>query len=344
MKVKKNISLKPYNQFGVEAIAKYFAAPKTVEEVKEIITNPDLKKEKKIILGGGNNILFVNDFAGLVIRPEIMGREVIEKKEDKVIVKVGTGENWDEVVRWTVDQGWGGIENLVAIPGMTGGAVSQNIGAYGQEMAEVVAKIEAINLDTGEKMIFINQDCQFEYRSSIFKDKLRNKFLITYAYFKLTPEDADYQLNYGYASLKKELEKQVKPPYTLKQVMKAVANQRSNNLPDINRYGTCGCFFTNPLVSKEKFNSLQKKMPDLVCYPSEKGDNWVKLPAGKLVDERGWKGRWEDNVGVSKKHALCIVTKRQASGKEILELANRIRKDVAENYGVELEFEVNIVK
>lgn len=344
MKINKNLSLKPYNQFGVDVSAKYFTAPENAEEVKEIITNPDLKREQKIILGGGNNVLFVDDYDGLVIKPEITGREVIDQDDQKVLLKVGAGEDWDKLVRWTVDQGWGGMENLVEIPAVVGGAVSQNIGAYGQEVADVVEKIETINLDTGQEKVFTKKDCQFEYRSSVFKDELKNKFLITYVYLKLIPEDAGYEMNYDYASLKKELEKQAEPPFNLKQIMEAVASQRANNLPNINHYGSCGCFFTNPVVKNEKFEQLKEELPDLVSYPCDKGDNWVKIPAGKLVDECGWKGHWEENVGVSEKHALCLVTEHQASGKEILDLANKIREDVAENYGVDLEFEVNVLR
>ncbi len=343
MRIKKNISLKPYNQFGIEVFTKYLVAPKTAAEVKEIIAKPDLKDEKKIILGGGNNVLFVEDFDGLVIKPEIMGREVVNEDEHKVVFKVGAGEGWNKLVRWTVEQGWGGIENLVEIPAVVGGAVSQNVGAYGQEVADVVEKVETINLDTGQKKVFSNQECQFEYRSSVFKEKLKNKYLITYVWFKLTPVSAGYAMNYEYQSLKRELRSQFNQPYSLKQVMEMVAAQRLKNLPDIHRYGTCGCFFTNPVVKKEKYNFLKQKIPDLASYPCQRGRQWLKIPAAKLVDELGWRGKWEDNVGVSKKHALCIVTNRQATGREILDLANKIRKDVAGNYGVELEFEVNVL-
>ncbi len=343
MKIEKNISLRPYNQFGVEVFAKYLAAPKTVEEIREIINKPKFKSEKKIILGGGSNILFVNNFDGLVIKPEIKGREVIEKKDNRVLIKVGAGEDWDEIVRWTVEQGWGGMEKLVGIPGTVGGAVSQNIGAYGQEIADVIEKAAAINLDTGRKKIFSNKDCRYNYRSSVFKKELKNKFLITDAYFKLTPVEAGYELSGDYASLKKELARASKPPYSLQQVMEAVAVQRRRNLPDIDRWGTCGCFFTNPVVEKNNYRQLKEKLPDLASYPSDKGREMVKIPAGRLIDELGWKGKWQENVGVSVKHALCIVTKRQASGEEILSLAEKIRRDVFNNYGVELDFEVNIV-
>jgi UDP-N-acetylmuramate dehydrogenase len=344
MKIKKNVSLKPYNQFGVDVRAKYFAQPVSIDEVQELISQPKLNSEKKVILGGGNNTLFVGDFNGLVIKPEIKGKKIVEKNDKRVLVKIGAGENWDDFVRWTVDQDWGGLENLIAIPAAVGGAVSQNIGAYGQEISDVIEKVEAINLKTGKQKVFFKKDCQFSYRSSIFKHKIKNKFLITYLYFCLTPFEAGYELNYEYNSLKEELEKRFSPPYSLRQVMEAVEAQRRKKLPDIGTYGTCGCFFTNPVVKKEKYQQLKQIMPDLVCYPTDKEDNRVKIPAGKLVDELGWKGKWQDKVGVSKKHALCIVTRRQASGKEILDLAEKIRRDVFDTYGIKLDFEVNVVE
>ncbi len=344
MNIKKNVSLKPYNQFGVDVRAKYFGRPASIDEVQELFGRPELNNEKKLILGGGNNTLFVDDFDGLVIKPEIKGKKIIKKNDKQVLVKVGAGENWDHFVRWTVDQGWGGIENLIAIPAAVGGAVSQNIGAYGQEISDVIEKLEAVNLETGKRKVFSKNDCQFTYRGTIFKEKLKNKFLIANIWFKLTPVEAGYKLNYDYASLKKQLENEAEKPYTLKDVMRAVINQRNTNLPDINQYGTCGCFFVNPLVTKDKYEELLKKMPDLGCYPTDKGDNWVKIPAGKLVDELGWKGKWKDNVGVSENHALCIITRRRASGKEILNLGEKIRQDVFDSYGVKLDFEVNVVE
>ncbi len=342
MKIKHNFSLKKHNQFGVDANAEYFGQPETVEDVLDLVNDSELKEENKIILGGGNNILFVDDFDGLVIKSEIKGREVVEKDDKKVVLKVGAGEDWDELVRWTVDQGWGGMENLVMIPGTVGGAVSQGIGAYGQESADTVIKVEAVDIETGEIKYFSKEESEFGYHTSVFKEKFKNKFLITNVWFKLIPVSGDYNLNYDYDSLKKELEKQEKP-YQLEDLMKAVISQRGKNLPDLDSYGTCGCFFTNPVVKKEKFLELKEKMPDLVSYPTGKGDGWVKIPAGKLIDELGWKGRWEGTVGVSEKHALCIVTRRQATGREILKLAEKIRRDVSVNYGVELEFEVNVV-
>lgn len=343
MEIKENFSLKNYNQFGVSVKAKYFARPKSVEEIKNIVTDPKLENEKKLILGGGNNILFIGDFDGLVIKPEIKGKIIYKKNDSQVFVRVGSGEDWDEVVRWTVEQDWGGIENLVMIPGTVGGALSQNIGAYGREISEVVEKVEAVNLKTGQKKIFDNQECQFSYRSSAFKDKLKNKYLISYIWFRLTPLLGGYKPSFEYASLKKELESQFNPPYSLDQIMKAVIAQRQKNLPDINRYGTCGCFFTNPVIERNKYQELIKLIPDLVCYSVDQNEGSVKIPAGKLIDQLGWKGKWQDNVGVSEKHALCIVTRRQSSGKEILDLANKIKQEVLDNYGVELGFEVNIV-
>jgi len=342
MKIRENISLKPYNQFGVDIQVKYFAQPETVKEVQELVNDSKFKNEKRLILGGGNNILFVDDFGGLIIKPEIKGTEVIEEDDKHVFLKVGAGQDWDELVQWTVGQELGGIENLVKIPGTVGGAVSQNIGAYGQEVSDCVERVEAVNLETGEIRNFYKGECKFGYHTSIFKKKLKNKFLITHVWFKLNLVSAGYKLNYDYASLKRELEDEEKP-YSIEKVMGAVIRQRGKNLPDLDNYGTCGCFFTNPVVKKEKFKELKQKMPDLVSYPTGRGESLVKIPAGKLIDELGWKGHWEDTVGVSEKHALCVVTRRQASGREILDLAKKLKEDVWNSYGVELEFEVNVV-
>jgi len=359
MKVVKNASLKKFNQFGVDVKAKFLVQVDTIEDLTDVVKFPQFKNEKKFVLGGGNNTLFVNDFDGVVILIRIMGKKVVKQNNDYVWLQVGAGEDWNQLVGYCVEQNWGGIENLVMIPGTVGGAVAQNIGAYGQNIMDVFERLVAVDLQTGELVDFNYRDCQFEYRNSAFKQgRLAGKYVIASVIFKLKKSLQKFELSYHerkgrYASLVQELERIANPPYTLKDVMKAVISARSQRLPDIAKYGSCGCFFENPVVSQEKYQKLKSQIPDLQAYPADKRLVYcstdlakaekVKIPAARLIDELGFKGQWQGQVGIYKNHALCIVTKRQASGREILNFAKKIQDKVKKEYGVNLSFEVNIV-
>ena len=359
MKIQKDISLKEYNTFKIDVKAKYFIELNTKEEYLDMLEK--FKDKKILILGGGSNILFVNDWDGVVLKPKFKGIQVIKETKNYVCIEVGAGEEWDEFVRWCVKNDYAGVENMVLIPGSVGGAVSQNIAAYGQNITDTLSTIKAIDLSAKKEITLQPKDCGYEYRRSNFKNIWKNKYLITSAIFKLKKNNKEFELSYHeragrYGSLKEELEAFAKEPYSIQDVMEAIIRQRNKRLPNVEDYGTCGSFFENPVVTVKKYNELAKKITDLQSYPAENlnynvnakeessEEEFVKIPAGRLLDELGWKGKWEGNVGVYENHALCVVTNMKASGKEVISFIEKMREDVKKNYGVELVTEVNIIE
>jgi len=359
MDIVKNKSLKNLNQYGVDVKAKYFVTLNNLEDLKELKESNLLKEEKVLILGEGNNILFRDDYDGLVIKPMFKGKEIIKEDENNVWVKVNSGEDWEELVEWTVKNDYQGIENLTMIPSSIGGAVSQNIAAYGQNIMDVVDSLYAFDLKENSFKKFNNKECEYEYRSSIFKKKYQNRFVIIYAVFKLNKVVGELETSYHerasrYGSLEEELKTFAKEPYSIQDVMKAVQNIRTRKLPSVDEYGTCGSVFANPIVTKDKYFELSEKIPELQSYPVNKlqysrkdwydiDEEYVKIPAGRIIDYLGWLGKWEGNVGVYDRHALCIVTNRKAKGKEVYQFLEKIRKDVKDKYDISLEYEINII-
>jgi len=357
MKILKNISLKEFNQYGVDVNAKYFVQINKEKDVLELINSGYLKKDKVILLGSGNNILFTKEFNGIVIKSNLMGKNLIKEDKKFVWIEVSSGEDWDTFVKWCAKNNYQGIENLIDIPSSIGGAVSQNIGAYGQNIMDVIESVNAIDLENGKIKKFSNKECEYSYRDSIFKSKDKNIYLITSAVFKLKKEIGNLEISYferksRYGSLEEELKSFAKEPYTIQDVSKAVFNQRSKKLPSIKEYGTCGSVFENPVVTKEKYLSLSKAISELQSYPveklvyrknsNEKLDEFVKIPAGRIIDELGYRGKWKGNVGMYEKHALCLVTNRKATGIEIYNYLEKIKKEVKEKYDVDLNYEINI--
>ena len=347
MNIKKNTSLKDYNTFKVDVKAKYLAIPQTIEEIKEVLEK--FKDENLIILGGGSNTLFTKDWDGLVLIPKLKGINVVKEDEKYVYVQASAGEIWDEFVRWCVKNDYAGIENMVMIPGTVGGGVSQNIGAYGQEISKVVEKINILDIKTFEEKVIKPEECGYGYRKSNFKNIWQNKYLITSTIFKLTKHTKEFELSYHeragrYGSLKEELDSFAKEPYSIQEVMEAIIRQRGKRLPSIEEYGTAGSFFANPIVTVEKFNELSKIIEELQSYPAEGySEEYLKIPAGRLLDELGWKGKKIGNVATFERHALCVVTNMKATGKEILDYIKAMKKSVMDEYGVELISEVNII-
>lgn len=347
MNIKKNTSLKDYNTFKVDVKAKYLAIPQTIEEIKEVLEK--FKDENLIILGGGSNTLFTKDWDGLVLIPKLKGINVVKEDEKYVYVQASAGEIWDEFVRWCVKNDYAGIENMVMIPGTVGGGVSQNIGAYGQEISKVVEKINILDIKTFEEKVIKPEECGYGYRKSNFKNIWQNKYLITSTIFKLTKHTKEFELSYHeragrYGSLKEELDSFAKEPYSIQEVMEAIIRQRGKRLPSVEEYGTAGSFFANPIVTVEKFNKLSKIIEELQSYPAEGySEEYLKIPAGRLLDELGWKGKKIGNVATFERHALCVVTNMKATGKEILDYIQAMKKSVMDEYGVELISEVNIV-
>lgn len=294
----------------------------------------------------------VDNWNGLALKIGLEGKEIVNENTQFIEVKVFSGEIWDTFVRFCVENNWSGVENLVMIPGTVGGAVAQNIGAYGQEIIDTVQSIEALNRKSLKTEVFSPKECGFRYRNTFFKNEWKEEYIIVSAIFKLKKYkrekegDEEYHKELEkmrtYEGLKEELKTFAKEPYSIQDIMNAVINQRKKKLPLIEEYGTCGCIFENPIISKEKYNELEKIIPNLPSYPSN--NDSVKISAGKLLDELGWKGKWEGNVGVFDKHALCVITKGEASGKEIYQFIEEMKKDVLEKYGIDLKLEINIIK
>lgn len=359
MKIQKNISLKNYNQYGVDSRAKYFIEIPNKETLNELLNSPFIQERNILILGDGNNILFTKDFDGLIIKPNFKGKEIVKEDDQNIWIKVCSGEDWEEFVKWCVENNYQGTENMTMIPSSIGGAVSQNIAAYGQNIMDIVTEVETINIKTGEEKIFSNEECEYSYRNSIFKSEHKNEFLIISATFKLNKVANELETSYHeresrYGSLENELSTFTKPPYSIQDVMKAVENQRNKKLPSVNKYGTCGSVFANPIVTKEKYIELSKIIPELQSYPLDKlqytrkewsdiDESSVKIPAGRIIDELGWLGKWEGDVGVYDKHALCVVTNRKATGKEVYNFLEKIKKSVKDKYDVDLIYEINII-
>ncbi len=330
-----NYSLRNLNSFKVDVYTDYYAAPKSLAEIQEVILDTKYKNIPKLVLGGGSNMLFTTNFKGLIIHPQIKGISIETETEDYVIVKVGAAEIWDEFVNWGVNHNLGGIENLSLIPGSVGASPVQNIGAYGVEVKDTIYKVNTIELSTGKPRVFSDKMCKFNYRNSIFKNELKNQYLITSVYFRLSKKPS-YIIDYG--NIQEEIKKFNK--LNLKTIRQAIINIREAKLPDPESIPNAGSFFKNPAVSHKKHQELIKKFPDMVSYPIDK--NHVKLAAGWLIDHIGLKGKSLGQAGVHKNQALVLVNLDNASGMEILELAKLVRDTVFSNFDVNLDFEVNI--
>ncbi len=356
MQIEKNHPLKNLNAFGVEAKAKYFTELNNISDARELVNSSFMQSEKIYILGQGWNTLFTKDFDGLVIRVNIKGIKVESQNGGKVIVEAGAGEDWIGFVNYAVSKEWGGIENLSHIPGSVGAGVYQNIAAYGQNFDEAFVELEAINLKNGQIEKFDKKRCEFGYRKSVFKTKLKNKYLILNVKFVLSenPEiNTSYHSRYG--SLVGELSKFAKPPYTLQDVARAVINIRRTKFPDWKVTGTAGSFFLNPVITKSKLKELQKIVPNVQFYPLDKltypmpddpnfdHSNYVKVAAGWLLEELGWKGKRIGDVGTSPNQALVVINYGNAAPEDIIAFTKKMQADFEQKYGIKLEPEVNII-
>lgn len=339
MTIKENFSLKNYNTFGVNVSAKYFAEVSSVEELVEILKNDDFSRLQLLFLGGGSNILFTKDFDGLVVQLNLKGisEEILD--ENHVLVTAKAGENWHEFVQFCLGKNYGGLENLSLIPGNVGTSPMQNIGAYGTEIKDTFVNCKVLNLENLEVEIFDKEKCRFGYRDSIFKQEGKGKFVILEVTFKLTSKNHTVRTDYG--AIKLELEKLGIANPTIQEVSKAVINIRQSKLPDPKVIGNAGSFFKNPTISLAQFVDVQKKFPEMPNYPN---GNMVKVPAGWLIEQCGWKGKQIGNVASHELQALVIVNKTgSASGKEIFDFSTMIIDSVKEKFGIELEREVNMM-
>lgn len=344
MLIKNDYSLKKNNTFQINAKAKYFIEIENEKDILKIVNNAEFKNIPKFILGNGSNTLFTKNFDGIIIKPAILGKRIINETKNNILLEIGSGENWHKIVNFSVNNNWGGIENLALIPGTVGAAPVQNISAYGQNFSDVFDSLNAINLETGKLKKFSFAECEFGYRNSIFKKRLKNKYLITKIRLWLSKnpqiKSSYYQIGISHNSLKDELEKIAAKPYTIKDIYNAIIKIRAKKLPDEKIIPNAGSFFLNPIISKAKYEKLKKKVPELQCYSASNG---VKVAAGRLLERAGWLGKWIGNCGIYDKHALIIVTNGKASGMEILNFAEKIKKSFLENYKIKLETEVNVV-
>ncbi len=333
--IQTNINLKEYNTFGISVKAEMFAVFSSIEELKQILSHRNGKD--LLVLGGGSNLLLTKDFDGLVIKNEIKRFEVIEETVSEVIVESGAGENWHEFVLNCIDKGFGGIENLSLIPGSVGASPMQNIGAYGVEIKDVFESLSAYHIASGEIHYFDKTKCEFGYRESIFKNKVKGEYIILTVTFRLTKNPT---INSSYGAINEQLKVMGIQVPTIKELSAAVIAIRQSKLPDPKIIGNAGSFFKNPTVDNVLLEKIQENYPDIPNYSAENGR---KLAAGWLIEKAGWKGRTFDNYGVHKLQALVLVNYGNCTGQEIFDLSSQIIQDVFEKFGVLLEREVNIL-
>lgn len=338
MHILENYSLKKLNTFGIEVFSKYFTLFRTVDEAREIISNPKYKSLPRLILGGGSNILFCNNFDGIVIKNNLKGIEITGEDENHFYVKAQAGENWHEFVSYCVQNNYAGIENLSLIPGNVGASPMQNIGAYGVEIKDVFYQLEALHIETGETHTFSNQECKFGYRESIFKNEVKGQYIITSVTYRLNKKA---QFNTSYGAIEQELVKMNIAELSIAAVSKAVCNIRSSKLPNPAEIGNAGSFFKNPVIENTHFEKLKVEFPSIPSYPQPNGT--VKIAAGWLIEQCNWKGQRLGDAGVHKNQALVLVNYGNANGSEIYDLSSKILESVKNKFGIELEREVNII-
>lgn len=334
-----NASLKHLNSFSVEARAGRLLILESDQDLQTFTDQHQFDPERDLILGGGSNILFAGDIKGTVVLNRVPGKRIVADSNDEVLLEINAGENWHQLVLWSLDQGLSGIENLSLIPGLAGAAPMQNIGAYGAELADVLDSVQALDLESRQLREFKNNDCNFAYRDSRFKSSEVGRYLITRIRLRLQRQ---FVAKLNYAGLDEELQAMgVKAP-TAKQVSDAVIRIRQRKLPDPRIIGNAGSFFKNPVVSRAKANLLGKDFANLPVYPA--GDQEAKLSAAWLIEKSGWKGRSLGRAAVSDQHALVLINKDNATGDEILALADAIRESVYKRFDIELQVEPRIIQ
>lgn len=338
MKIQQNYSLKKLNTFGIDASAQFFAQFSSLEEVQEILSDSKFTYTNKLILGGGSNLLFTKDFDGIVLKNDLKGIELINEDNNFYYVRAAAGEVWHNFVMHCIDHNYAGVENLSLIPGCVGASPMQNIGAYGVEIKDNFFELHALRISDKSLHIFTNSDCKFGYRESIFKHELKNQFIIISVTFKLRKVPV-FHTSYG--AIEKELEAMNVSEINIQSISQAVCNIRRSKLPDPAVIGNAGSFFKNPEINRSKFETLKTDFPTIVGYDLENGN--VKLAAGWLIEQCGWKGKTFDEAGVHKNQALVLVNYGNAKGNEIYDLSQKIMDSVKEKFDVDLEREVNIV-
>ena len=337
MDIKSNFSLKKYNSFGIDVSATQFIAVHTLQELSSVLK--ENQTVKKFILGGGSNMLLTKDIDALVLHIDLKGKIVIEENSKEVWIECQAGENWHEFVLWTIHQGFGGLENMSLIPGNVGTTPVQNIGAYGTEIKDTMVSCSTISIKDQTIQSFTNADCHFGYRESIFKNEYKDLFIITSVVFKLTKKN--HKINTSYGDILSELSKNNITNPNLKEVSDAVIAIRQSKLPDPKILGNSGSFFKNPIVLKKDFDPIHQKFPEMKYY--EISDSAVKVPAGWLIEQAGFKGKRFGDAGVHQNQALVLVNYGNASGQEILAVSKDIQNTVFQKFGIQIEAEVNVI-
>mgnify|MGYP006049867099 FL=1 len=332
MKIIDNCPLKERHTFGMDVKADRLIEFANEDELKSALTGA---VKPLLFMGGGSNLLFLNNFSGTVLHSVIDNINIVAEDDNSVSVRVGSGVVWDDFVAYCVEKGWWGVENLSLIPGEVGASAVQNIGAYGVEVKDVLQSIEAISVDDLSKRIFTNAECNYAYRDSIFKNSLKGKYVITYVTYRLSKKANP---NIGYGALKSVLAENP----SLKEIRDAIIAVRNSKLPDPKVYGNAGSFFMNPVIPMEQFVALQSRYPDIPSYPAS--DGYIKVPAGWLIEKSGWKGKSLGNAAVYEKQALVLINRGGATGMEVKHLADTVIADIKEIFGITLHAEVNYIE
>ncbi|CAM4016639.1 UDP-N-acetylmuramate dehydrogenase [Flavobacterium weaverense] len=337
MEIQDQYSLKKHNTFGIEAKAKKFIAVHSIDELTQVLHQNKL--EKKFVLGGGSNMLLTKDIDALVIHIDLKGKKIIDEDEDFVWVESQAGENWHEFVLWTISQNFGGLENMSLIPGNVGTTPVQNIGAYGTEIKDTFISCKAVDIENQQLKEFSKAECQFGYRESVFKNEQKDKYIIASVVFKLTKKN--HKINISYGDIAGELNKNNIVEPTLNDISNAVITIRQSKLPDPKELGNSGSFFKNPIVLKSEFNAIHKRFPEMKYYDISETE--VKVPAGWLIEQAGFKGKRFGDAGIHKNQALVLVNYGNATGQEILNISKDIQNTIFEKFGIRIEAEVNVI-
>jgi len=338
MKVESTVALKPYNTFGLAVSAQQMIRMNHLQEAQEAVGYARQQDLPFMILGGGSNVLFRSTYPGLILKNQLPGKSLIKEDQQHVWVRLGAGENWHQCVLWAIENGWGGIENLSLIPGTVGAAPMQNIGAYGVELEQIFDSLEALELSSGNIHSFNRAQCSFGYRSSVFKTSLKGQFLITSVVLRL---DKSHKFNTSYGAVEETLTDMGVEQLSIKALSDAIIRIRSSKLPDPQNIGNAGSFFKNPVISQEQFKKLQAIHPQIPGYNLEEGQ--VKVPAGWLIEQCGWKGLRRGSIGVHQNQALVLVNFGSGEGSEIYQLALDIQQSVKDKFDIHITPEVNII-
>lgn len=333
-----HFSLKNYNTFGIDATARHFVEVTTIEELQDILNNKEYPR--KILIGGGSNMLLTDYIDALFIHVNLIGKQLLSQDNDTAIVKVMAGENWHDMVMWALKNDFGGLENMSLIPGNTGTAPIQNIGAYGVELKDCFVSCEAVRIEDLQLVTLSKEECKFGYRDSYFKNEGKDKYVITSVTFSFTKNN--HKINSGYGAIENQLEKENILNPTIKDISNAVIAIRQSKLPDPKELGNSGSFFKNPIVNKEIFKEFNLKYPEAPFY--KVSDELYKIPAGWLIEQCGFKGKRFGDAGVHTNQALVLVNYDNATGKDILDLAAKIIAEVKSKFNIEISPEVNLIK